>query len=170
MGEPRLGRRGPLPYLFGGAIVGLVLSLSFSLAKFDVSMWMFVLLCIFFGAAVWMIQPGGSNSPRVLWRRPEPPQQLVRSKADLATRRTATMIADASPDKGFTASALARNIARHTRWRLVRRGLPEEDTFDHADGILSKALLKYVRSAETAEPQTINQRTVRAYLKEIESL
>ena len=170
MADPSQGRRGPVPYLLGAGVAGLLLAIAFSLAMFDVSMWIFVLLAVFLGACAWMIQPGGANAPSMRWKQPEPPPTLVRANADLATRRTATMVADAAPDKGFTASSLARTIADHTRWRLIRRGLPAEDTFDHADGVLSKALLKYVRAADTAQPQTINQRTVRAYLKEIEAL
>lgn len=163
----------PLRYLLGAVLIATAMLVVLQLAGFRVSVWPWMLFAFLAGAIWWVLAGESPRTSETRWEPPRPDPPPMRYTADLRTRRTVTMIADAHPAKGFTAVALTRTLADRARSRLVRRhGLPASETFAHAGHLLSPQLLDYLRRSEGPEDttRTVSPRTLRVYLKEIEAL
>lgn len=123
------------------------------------------------GVGWWLTEhlPGGWEPP--LWSPPEwrsPAPSLV---ADQRTRKLASMIAHAQPGQAFDARRLAATLDDIVVRRLASPGRgPLGDLPPDVATRLSPALLGYLRSARDGKPQPLNRRTLRAHLKEIDSL
>ncbi|WP_353080958.1 hypothetical protein [Tessaracoccus lapidicaptus] len=107
------------------------------------------------------------------WVQPSWETRSPHFQADIRTRRTSSMLAHAQPGRDFDARRLARQLGDLTARRLVLSGrVPDgvPDPLAHADGAVSPALLRYLRSAEADHAQVLARKTLHAHLKEIDSL
>ena len=158
----------PWRHLVVAAIVAVVIIGAGGAIGFRLSPVPVIVACLFVGTVWWATAAALPSAVQPPWKKPEPPPDVHLFAADQRTRRTATMIADASFNRSFTQSNLRAALADRLRARVAasrRAGhdIPLADAAQHVSEPFRAYLLR-------DKAPTLHRRTLRRYLKEIEAL